>query len=209
MAFEPNLGPYYVFKGDPTTASGADMVYLGKTRGDITLNPNLGIMTGFADQTGRTPLADTVYDSGPLPVVQVPFVDEEKAKMIKYFENGAIVTNSSNSAIGFSSGIGKIAIADIDALALIPVSQIAEGTNGIDAPNAIWIPRVIAKSPGEFTFNLPDGEDILNPHTVEFHALYYETDQDAQTIDASLRYGFYGPPSADSGLTWSLPVVAD
>jgi len=209
MAFEPVLGPFHVFKGDPTTASGAGMTYLGKTRGDITLNPNLGIMTGFADQTGRTPLADVVYDAGPKPMVQVPFVDEEKAKMIKYFENGEIVTNTTKEAIGFSSGIKKIAIADIDTLALIPVSQIASGTNGIDAANAIWLPRVIAKTAGDFTFNLPDGDDILNPHTVEFEALYYETDQDDNNVNASLRYGFIGTPNADTGLTWSLPVVAD
>lgn len=209
MAFDPQIGPFYVFKGDPTTASGADMVYLGMTRGDITLNPDLGIMTGYADQTGRTPLADAVYDAGPKPVVQVPFVDEEKAKMIKYIENGEIVTNSTKSAIGFSAGIKKIAIASIDTLALIPVAEIASGTNGIDAQHAIWLPRVIAKTPGEFTFSLPDGEDILKPHTVEFHALYYETDQDGQTVNPSLRYGFIGTPNADTGLTWSLPAVSN
>ena len=207
MSFNPQLGPFYVFKGDPTTAAGAGMTYLGQTRGDIKLNPDLGIMVGYADQTGRTPLADVAYDSGPKPIVQVPFVDEEKLKMIKYFENGEIVTNTTKEAIGFSSGIKKIPIADIDTLALIPVAQIAEGENGIDAPGAIWLPRSIAKTPGEFTYNLPDGDDILNPHTVEFTGLYYETDQDASSVNESLRYGFIGTPNADTALTWSLPPV--
>lgn len=209
MAFEPRLGPCHIFKGDPTTADGADMQYLGKTRGDVIFNPQLGINMGRADQVGRTPLADTVYDSGPLPILQAPFVDEEVAKMLKYFENASQVTNSTRSAMGFSDGISKIAIANIETLAVIPVAEIGEGTNGIDAPNAIWLPRCIAVSPGEFTFNLPDGDDILNPHTVEFHALYYETDQDDNTINAALRYGFIGAPGADSGLSWSLPAVAD
>ncbi len=209
MAFEPNLGPYYVFMGDPTTASGADMQYLGKTRGDIVFNPDLGIMTGFADQTGRTPLADTVFDSGPKPTVQVPFVDEEKTKLLKQFPTASLVTDSSNEAMGFSAGPQKIAVTDIETLALIPVSEIGEGTNGIDAPHGLWLPRAIAKSPGEFTFNLPDGDDILNPHTVEFVALYYETDQDGSTVNSNLRYGFFGTPNADSNLTWSLPAVSD
>jgi len=209
MAFEPRLGPCYIFKGNPTTALGAGMQYLGKTRGDVILNPGLGIMTGRADQVGRTPLADTVYDSGPLPVLQAPFVDEEIAKMLKYFENSSEVTDSTNSAMGFSDGIAKIPVANIETLAVIPVAEIGEGSNGIDAPNGVWLPRCVAKSPGEFTFNLPDGDDILNPHTVEFHALYYETDQADDTVNAALRYGFIGTPNADSSLTWTLPAVAD
>lgn len=209
MAFEPRLGTFHVFYGNPCTALGAGMQYLGKTRGDIKLNPDLGIMSGRADQTGRTALADTVYDSGPRPMVQVPFVDEEKTKLLKQFLNASLVTDSTNSAMGFSDGPSKIAVTAIETLALIPVDEIAEGTNGIDAPNAIWLPRAIPQSPGEFTFNLPDGDDILNPHTVEFMAAYYETDQDGDTVNAALRYGFIGTPNADTSLTWSLPAVAD
>ena len=201
--------PCHLFLGDPTTASGADMVYLGKTRGDVVFTPNVNIATGFADQTGLTPLAVSVVDSGATPMLQAPLIDEDLDKMIQYITGGTIVENSGKKALGFSAGVQKIAVANIYTLAAIPIDEIAEGTNGIDAPNAIWIPRVIAKNLGDFTHKLAEGDDSFNPHTVEFHALYHETDHNDDVVNEALRRGFIGTPNADTGLTWSLPAVSE
>ncbi len=208
MSLVQRRGPCHIFVGDPTTASGADMQYVGYTRGDVVFSPNLNISRGFADQTGLTPLAESVRDVGATPVLTVPMIDEEFTKMLAYMQGAIQVTNTTKSALGFSSGPAAVAIADVPTVALIPVDEIASGTNGIDSANAIWLPRAIAVSVGDFTHNNEQSDDDFNPHTVEFHALYSETDQDGQTINAALRRGFIGTPNADTGLTWSLPAVA-
>lgn len=207
MSFNPRRGPCYVFYGDPTTAAGADMKYLGFTRGDVVVNPNLNISTGYADQTGLTPRADSVYDSGATPMVQVPFIDEETAKMAAYILGSTTVINGGKNALGFSAGPAVIPVAKIGTLALIPMNEITSGANGIDAPNGIWLPRAIPTAIGEFTFKLEDGDDNFSPHTVEFAGAYYEKDQDDKVIDKNIRRGFIGAPGADSGLNWFLPVI--
>lgn len=205
------IGPAHVFYGDPTQAAGAGMLYLGKTRGETLVALNVNVSVGKTDQDGMTPLASTVFNSGPAPVITIPFVDEEKAKLVKQIVGSALVTNGSNTALVFGAQPKKIALADIGTLVLIPVDEIASGTNGIDAPNAFWFPRAIANDVGQFTFNLPDGDDNLNPHTVGFIALQHPTDQDGtpNAIPVDARAGFRGSPNSFTALAtqWSLPVV--
>lgn len=205
------VGPAHIFLGDPAQASGAGMTYLGATRGDVRVSPGIQVAMGRKDQLGRTPVADAVYTVGPMPVVSIPFIDEEKAKLAVKVANSVVNTNSSKTALGFGSGFAAVAAADIGTLAIIPVAEIASGTNGIDAPNAIWLPAVICTDFGQFTFNLPEGDDIFPPHEMQFAGLYREQDLDGapNTIPADMRVMFYGTPNGAAALDgeWSLPAA--
>jgi len=203
MAEVYNMGPVYVFIGDPTTASGVDMTYLGATRGDVTVNPGINLATARSDQSGMTPLYDTVYNPGPQPVAKVPLIDEEKAKLEAYMVNATQTTDS----ISFGTDIGKIAAADVPTLCLLPIADKNVGTNGIDSPNAIWFPRAIANDIGQFTFNLPEGEDSFNPRDTQFTSLYAEEDQGGTSIPSDARAGFIGKPADYSLSSWTLPSV--
>jgi len=212
MAAVHRVGPCHAFIGDPTQASGAGMTYLGITRGDVRVTPGINVVVGRADQTGRTPRADSVHTIGPTPVVSVPFVDEEKAKLEAYVAGSTVTTNGGHTALGFGSGFAQVAEADIGTLALIPVLEIASGTNGIEAANAVWLPAALANDIGEFRFNLPEGDDIFQPHETQFIGLYREEDQDGtpNTIPADARVIFFGTPEAFTALAsqWSLPAVS-
>ena len=206
MAENKRVGPCHVFIGDPTTASGADMQYMGYTRGEVTVNLQIGVSMGRVDQLGQTPQADSIYTIGPRPVASLPLIDEEKVKLEKVLP-GATVTGS---ALGFGSGFSKIADGDIDTLALIPVDETDQGTNGIDAPNAIWFPAVIATDFGQLVFNLPEGDDAFNPHEVQVASLFRESDQGSNNIDDEARAGFIGSPNEFTDLAsagWSLPAA--
>jgi len=206
MAENLRVGPAYVLLGDPTTASGADMVYLGKTRGDVVVNPNIQIATGRADQSGSTPLAGSVFFSGIAPVATVPLLDEDKTKMKQYLAGATIEEAGGLKALGFGSGFKKIGISDLHTLCLLPVRDLADYPSNVDEdPDAIWMPAVIANEFGQLTFNLPDGgDDSLNPHEVQFAGLKREEDQGSTEIPVSSQALFQGAPTA-LGLTWSLP----
>jgi hypothetical protein len=207
MSEEYKIGPALVYMGDPTQADGAGMTFLGHVRGEITINPNINISTGQVDAKGMIPLADTVFNSGPQPVANVPFVDEEKEKLKELLPGSSIVTNGGDGALLLGAGVEKIAVADIDTLCIIPVDEVDQGTNGIDAPNAWWFPRAICNQFGAITFQLPDGEDNLSNYTRDtaIISLYHETDQADATIPKDARPGFRGAPSEAGISGWSLP----
>lgn len=206
------VGPCYVFIGDPTQAAGAGMTYLGLTRGDVRVSPNVNVALGRADQSGITPRADAVFSIGPTPVVSVPFVDEDKTKLAEYVTGSSTSTISTHTALGFGSGFSQITEANVPTLALIPVAEIASGTNGIEAANAVWIPAAIANGVGDFIFTLPEGEDVFKPHETQFVGLYREEDQDGtpNAIPANARVIFMGSPEAFTDLAgeWSLPALS-
>ena len=183
------------------------MTYCGYTRGNVSINPNLNISRGRADQLGLTPMADSIRDVGATPMVSAPMIDETLTILAALMPGSTTVTNTTKTALGFSAGPAAIPVASIGTLALIPMDEIDQGTNGIDAPNAIWIPRAFIPNIGEFIHNNEQSDDDFNPHTVEFHGAYYATDHDGQTVNAGLRRGFIGTPNADTGLTWSLPAI--
>lgn len=204
---EYKLGPALTYLGDPTQASGAGMTFLGHTRGDTTINPNINISTGQVDAKGNIPLADAVFNSGPQPVANIPLVEEAKEKLKELLPGSSIATNGGDGALLLGSGVQKIAVADIPTLCIIPVDEVDSGTNGIDAPNAWWFPRAICNQFGAITFQLPDGEDNLSNYTRDtaIISLYHETDQASTSIPKDARPGFRGAP-AEAGITgWSLP----
>lgn len=194
---ERTVGPCRLFYGDPTVAAGAGMVDLGGTRGDVTVDPGVNVATGRVDQKGATPLADGIYLTGPTPVASCPLLDETKATLEEYIL-GASVTAT---ALGFGSGFQKVDPASIGTLALVPITEEADGE---DAAHAIWLPAAVANGIGVFTFNLPDGDDSFNPRDTQFIGALRETDQGAGAIPEDAQVMFIGPP-ADFGLGWTLP----
>lgn len=209
MAEEYNVGPALVYYGDPTQASGAGMNFLGHVRGEITVNPQINIAMGNVDAKGNIALADAVFNSGPQPLANIPFVDEEKAKLQHLLPGSSIASNGGKDALLLGSGVEKVAVADIDTLCIIPVDEVDQGTNGIDAPNAWWFPRAITQTFGQFSYTLPDGDDILNDYSRDttIASLYHDQDQGGNNVPKDARPGFRGSPEGagmGSG-TWSLP----
>ena len=164
MAEVLRVGPSLIFGGDFTTAGAADVFFLGKTRGEITITPNIEITSGRSDQTGNTPLPEGVKFSGLRPIVSAPLIDEDKTKMQKIFLGSSLGTQNSLQAIGFGSKFKHIPKSSLFTMCILPIRAIADyaGTNGINDPEAFWLPLVAPRDFGNFTFNLPEGEDIFN-----------------------------------------------
>ena len=206
------IGPRHVFLGNPETANGADMTYLGLTRGNVTVTIGLNMAYARADQHGRTPLADAAYITGLTPVVNCPLVDEDKAKLAKIIVGSTVHTNAGKTAIGLGSGFRKVGASEIGTLALIPQAEIDVGTNGVEAPNGLWLPAVLANDFGQLVYNLPEGDDSLNPRDTQFMGLRRLHKFDGLTatnIPEDMQTIFIGPPAGDTALTgWSLPAVA-
>jgi len=203
------LGPALVLYGNPTIAAGAGMEFLGHVRGEITINPNINISFGRVDARGMLPMASAVYNSGSAPVANVPFVDEEINRLKALLPGSSIITAGGLDALTFGAGVKRIDITEIKTLCIIPVDEIAEGTNGIDAPMAWWFPRAITTQFGAIRFSLPEGDDSLNNKTrdTQIASLYHPTDMGGGAVPAAARAGFRGSPTA-VGLTWLLPDLS-
>lgn len=206
MADVKRVGPCHAYLGNPTQAAGAGMKYLGHTRGSVTVAPGINVAFGRADQKGRTPLADSVFTIGPTPVVSLPLIDEEKAKLKEYVPGSVLTTASGETALGFGDGFAKIPLASVPTLILVPIDEVSQGTNGIDADNMVVLPAAIARDFGQLTFSLPEGDDVFQPHEVQFAGLLREADHASAAIPTGHRAMFYGPPKA-LGLTWYLPAA--
>lgn len=204
------LGPALVLYGNPTVAAGAGMDFLGHVRGEITVNPNINISFGRVDARGMIPLASAVYNSGAAPVASVPFVDEAIDRLKALLPGSSVVENGGHSALVFGSGVKKIPLSDLKTLCIIPVDEIGEGTNGIDAPTAWWFPRAVTTQFGAIRFSLPEGDDSLNNKTrdTQIASLWHATDMDNNAVPADARAGFRGSPNA-VGLSWNLPDLSD
>lgn len=210
MAELLRVGPALIFLGNPITAAGADMTYIGKTRGDITIAPQVQMAFARTDQTGIARLASNVHFTGIDPLITVPLVDEDKDKLVEYYHNSSKIEAGGHTAIGFGSGYKKIAEADIPTMCILPLKPVADytGTNGIDEPTAFWVPAAVNIAHGGFVFNLPENEDSLNPREEQFAGCMRLTDQDSTDIPAAGRQLFQGSPTA-LGLTWTLPDLSD
>ena len=238
MAQVHRVGPCFAFMGNPNIASGAGMTFLGFTRGDVTVAPNINISTGRVDQIGMSGLAESAWSGGLDPVASLPLIDEDKDKLEKLIIAGKKQTNSSKESFGFGSGFTKLTAGGINTLALIPYDELTQGTNGVDAPNGVWFPAAIAFDFGNLVYNLPEGTDDAHVvHEVQVRGLRLDFDSRPKTAGgASLtaatrraippehRVMFIGPPSSipDAALTiggvaytankisaWSLPATGE
>ena len=124
----------------------------------------------------------------------------------------AVLTNAAvtRTAITHSTlGLGD-AFANITAptLCVIPVAQAAAGKG---AANALWVPGVIVQGLSDLVYNRPVAEEIQNPYSVEFMAVYTAQDRAAapKTIPVNNRLFFWGPPDALGApvLGWTLPAL--
>ena len=223
------VAPVMCFYGNPNIAAGAGMHFLGFSRGDVTVSPNLNIVTGRVDQVGTSPLADAVWASGHGPQATIPLIDEDIDKMVEYVLGSAKQTRGSNTSWGIGSGFTKLE--DIGTLAMIPVNELSTGTNGIDAPNGQWFPAAVCTNFGDFVNNLPEGNDAFQAHEVTFMSTYMDFDARRTTTAGNARTGtsrillpkshrnfFKGSPNSMTAQTlgsdtyatasWSLPAVA-
>lgn len=205
MAADLRVGPCHIYLGNPTIANGTGMVYLGATRGDVRVSPNVNVSTGRADQYGSAPLATAVYTGGPRPVAIAPLVDEEKAKLVHQIIGSELITANGETALAFGTSFKAIPLSEIKTLALVPVTEMDQGVNGVDAKHAIWFPAAVSNAFGDIVFNLPEGDDALQPHELQLVSLYREKDQANNVIPPAARVGWIGAPKA-LGLTWYLPA---
>lgn len=205
-----NVGPALVYYGDPTQANGAGMNFLGHYRGDATVDPQISVAKGYVDAKGITPLADAVFYNGVQPIANIPFVDEEAEKLSLLMPGSKVVTNGSDKTLLLGTGVKKIPVTDINTLCILPVDEVDQGTNGVDADHAWWFPRAITQTFGNFTYALQDSaDDVLSNQTRDttIASLYHATDQAGNTLSEDARAGFRGSPKG-AGLSdgdWSLP----
>ena len=221
------VGPCHVFFGNPNQAAGAGMQFLGFTRDDVELTPTVNISSGRVDQIGTSGLADAAWFGGMDPTVSVPLVDEDKDKLAAYITYGAKITNSGKTSFGFGSGFKKFTPTEVGTLALIPSDELSVGTNGVDAPNGVWLPAAVCVDIGSFMYSLPDNNnDAMSRRSTQFRGLRLQYDvrptsgntlltgNARRQIPASHRICFIGPPgSVPTDATfgeingWSLPAA--
>lgn len=209
MPFTHFIGPCYVFGGNPTTANG--MIYLGATRGRITVNPRVEIATARLDRFGRAPIAEGIFVTGAFPLVTVPFADEDKAKLVRHIPGTEKVTAGGKNALLFPSRPKQIATADIQTLCLLPVRATADyPANCGDDEEAWWIPAAIPTGDTEFAHELPEGDDIYGStaHTVQFIGAVRQKDHAAAAIPEKAQVIFRGSATGAGLASWLTGMPA-
>ena len=156
------IGPCYLFSSDNITDPLSTWVNGGKIRGNVIdryLNSN--VQMGKADQSGRTPRADSIYLSGsPQDGYELPLLNYQIDEILKVMPGSVKVTNAAKEAIGFSTPASTLTT---KAFALVPVSAYNADTPGSwwSDDNVRYIEEGLLHITGEFSYKLPDGDDIL------------------------------------------------
>lgn len=210
MARKFRIGPCYAFMGDFSAAT-PDVLYLGPTRGDVVIEPGVQIARGRTDQSGQAPLADGIWLAGYAPVITLPLVDEEKAKLARQMPGARVVTSGSDTALVFETSPRKLADTEIHTLALVPVEVAKSSLANADKwehEDTIWVPGVVTIEVGQFVFGeIADTDDALRPHEVRLVACYREKLQNGSAVPEDARLLFFGSPAA-AGLSLSYPDIA-
>jgi len=119
------------------------------------------VQSGRADQSGRTPRADAVYVSGsPQAGYTIPLLNYQLDEILRVFPGAVKVTNTTKEAIGISTPASTLTPR---AFALVPEADYDEALPGnwYDSPHVRYIEQGILHITESFTYNLPDGDDIL------------------------------------------------
>lgn len=200
--FEP-IGPAHVLIGDPTQASGAGMTLLEKVESaTVAINPRSAFTSD--DQRGGVPLATGLYTLASQPEVQVSLSEAGLDTLEALLVNATRTTSKGKTdVVGFLDKFEAVAAADIPTVAVIPVTQEADGSS---AENGIWLPAVMVQSLDGFQFGRVEPGEIQQNYNVAFQSAYAEVDQGDTAIPTNNRVGFMGDP-ATLGLTWSLPTL--
>lgn len=201
------VGPAHIFAGNFLDSSGfTDVKYVGKTRGDVVVRPNVAIARGRADQLGNAAMTDAVWLGGYAPEISIPLVDEDPDKLAIFMPGATVATSGSKKAITFPSTPRKIANAVIPMLAIIPVrdtyTNFGSGADPWNDQDAFYFSGVIARDLGELIYGpIEDSDDALNPHTVQLVALHRRKWQNDSTAVPSGKEVFWrGSPDA-AGIT--------
>jgi len=203
MAKRYRVGPCHAFFGDFLDDTGAftDVTYLGQTRGNTIVRPEMVISRGKVDQKGAAPIAGAIHLGGYAPVIELPFVDEDKTKLSKIFPGSTVATSGTKKALKFATTPQQITNASIGSLMLVPVK--ATYSDGpFEDQDAYFFPGVIPTAVAEFIYGpIEDTDDGLNPHATTLVALHRELFADDSTaVPAGLEVFFMGSPTA-AGLT--------
>ena len=156
------IGPCYLFSSDNITDPLSTWTNHGKIRGNVIdryLNSN--VQTGKADQSGRTPRADSIYITGsPQDGYELPLLNYQIDEILKVMPGAVKVTNAAKEAMGFSTPASTITT---KAFALVPVSAYNADVAGNwwSDDNVRYIEEGLLHITGEFSYKLPDGDDIL------------------------------------------------
>ena len=123
------VAPAMAFFGNPNIQNGEGMHFLGFSRGDVTVSPNLNIVTGRVDQVGVSPLADAVWASGHGPQATIPLIDEDQIKLVEYVLGSDYLADGDNATVGtLTKGTGSTSAAAITISSIDPGSDVQEGT---------------------------------------------------------------------------------
>ena len=156
------IGPCYLFSSAKITDPLSTWTNHGKIRGNVIdryLNSN--VQTGKADQSGRTPRADSIYITGsPQDGYELPLLNYQIDEILKVMPGAVKVTNAAKEAVGFSTPASTLTT---KAFALVPVSDYDEDLPGgwYDSDHVRFIEDGLLYITGEFSYKLPDGDDIL------------------------------------------------
>lgn len=189
------------------------------TQGQV-YNPD-GVAVGVAANFSAIAFADFTF-TGNLAVTPAAVAGEILAR---WTVSGAV------EAFGFGSGFEKYPV--LNSLALIPQDEIGIGANGIDAPNAVWLPGFVVTDFGNLVYNLPESTDDAHVvHEVQARGLLLDFDARPTVAGGAVRTGtaqallakkfrcvFIGSPNALPAVTvgadtyakpaWSLPPTIE
>lgn len=186
-------GPAYVAIGDPTTASGADMVDLG-------LVPRVEVTPTFRRQGVQNEVGQMLADGqwGQLAGADITLTLRDKSASILAALFSEITDET--SSVKFANTFGSLTL---NTLAIMPETSYG---NGATDTGLIWVPAARPNDIGAFIYKLEESEDS-DPYTISFSACYRATDQDGTSITTDYNILWMGDPSdAGLGTAWTLPT---
>lgn len=207
------IGPCYAFEGDFLDNSGAftDVTYLGTTRGDTRVLPQMAIARSKVDQLGAAPVAEGIFLGGIAPMIEIPFVDEDKTKLSKLFPGSSVVTSGSKQAIRFPTVPQKLANASVRSLMLVPVKATYDSNLPFN-DNGIWFfPAVVPIDVAEFIYGeIASTDDGLRPHTTQLVACHRTLFADDSTaVPSTGPVATFGDPAQtySTGFDWATNAL--
>lgn len=153
------VGPAVLLTADNLTDPAERWTNMGSTRGAVTVGVDVRKAMGSVDQSGRTPLASSVYRVGEIVAVQAPLLDRTIAVMVRSWPGATVVSSGGATALAAGSGVSKVTAR---AFALVPVEEYTEGGAWWGSPNAIILPAAVLQIDGDLVHQLPEGEDALS-----------------------------------------------
>lgn len=98
MAKVTRVGPCNAFIGNPVTAAGAGMTFLGGLRDAVVVQVTPETLGGRMDQSGSNERADSQYVTGTMVEVTIPLLDEEKVKLDAVLPDSEIAAGAAAAA---------------------------------------------------------------------------------------------------------------